>query len=251
MPTFSRSLTTRVNLTSLESLYVIAMDNLIEIWPGELQAKLRRMTVQMCHGLPNILFPSNLMKEMQSLETLGVQDCQSVEVAFGIEGLLVREGHQDILFPSLIDVSLGHLPKLTHAWKDNLSGIQGFENLTSLNIKGCGSLRYVFPSSISKLLMKLQEIEVTECRVVEVIIGGEELKVDDEVATNILMFPQLKTLKLRDLTNLRSFCLQAYTFERSLLKTVEVINCPNMKDEQCSKGTLFNLNSTPSLGWKA
>ncbi|CAL5423008.1 unnamed protein product [Camellia sinensis] len=149
-----------------------------------------------------------------------------------------------------LHVSLGHLPKLTHVWKDNLLGIQGFKNLTSLNIKGCGSLRYVFPSSISKLLMKLQEIEVTECHVVEVIIGGEELKVDDEVATNILMFPQLKTLKLRDLTNLRSFCLQAYTFERSLLKTVEVINCPNMKDEQCSKGTLFNLNSTPSLGWK-
>ncbi|KAF5937719.1 hypothetical protein HYC85_025225 [Camellia sinensis] len=253
----------KVNLTSLESLYVNAMDNLIEIWPGELQVKLRVMTVRMCHGLPNILFPSNLMKAMQSLEILVVQDCQSVEVAFGIEGLIVREGHQDILFPSLIDVSLGHLPKLTHVWKDNLSGIQGFENLTSLNIKGCGSLRYVFPSSISKLLVKLQETEVTECRVMEVIID-EEPKVDDEAATNILMFPQLNTLKLRDLLNLRRFCLQAYTFERSLLKTVEVINCPNMKgppfsiqaharaaNEQCSKGKLFNLNSTPSLGWKA
>ncbi|CAL5423027.1 unnamed protein product [Camellia sinensis] len=125
-----------VNLTSLERSYVEAMDNLIEIWPGELQAKLRRMIVQMCHGLPNILFPSNLMKAMQSLETLEVQHCQSVEVAFGIEGLIVRDGHQNILFPSLIDVSLGYLPKLTHVWKDNLSGIQGFENLTSLNIKG-------------------------------------------------------------------------------------------------------------------
>ncbi|CAL5423000.1 unnamed protein product [Camellia sinensis] len=218
-----------VNLTSLESLYVIiAMDNLIEIWPSELQAKLRRMTAQMCHGLLNIPLPSNLMKAMQSLETLGVQDCQFVEVAFGIEGLAVREGHQDILFPSLIDVSLGNLPKLTRVWKDNLSGIQGFENLTSLNIKGCGSLRYVFPSSISELLVKLQVIEVTECRVMELIIG-EEQKVDDDVATNILMFPQLKTLKLRDLPNLRSFCLQAYTFERSLLKPAEVINCPNMK----------------------
>ncbi|GMP86351.1 hypothetical protein CsSME_00039154 [Camellia sinensis var. sinensis] len=220
----------KVNLTSLERLYVDAMDNLIEIWPGELEAKLRlrRMIVHKCHWLLNILFPSNLMKAMQSLEILVVQDCQSVEVAFGIEGLIVREDHQDILFPSLIDVRLRHLPKLIHVWKDNLSGIQGFENLTSLNIKGCGSLRYVFSSSISKLLVKLQEIEVTECRVMEVIID-EEPKIDDEVATNILIFPQLNTLKLRDLPNLRSFCLQAYMFERSLLKTVEVINCPNMK----------------------
>ncbi|THF96708.1 hypothetical protein TEA_002032 [Camellia sinensis var. sinensis] len=217
-----------VNLTSLQSLYVIAMDNLMEIWLGELQAKLRKMVVEMCHGLPNILFPSNLMKAMQSLEALEMWDWQSVEVAFGIEGLIVREGHQDILFPSLTVVSLWRLPKLAHVWKDNLSGIQGFENLTSLNIKGCGSLRYLFPSSISKLLVRLREIEVIECCVMEVIID-EEPKIDDEVATNILMFPQLNTLKLRDLPNLRSFCLQAYTFERSLLKTVGVINCPNMK----------------------
>ncbi|XP_028110536.1 disease resistance protein RPS2-like [Camellia sinensis] len=221
---------TSVKFSSIEKMFFSRMDNLIEIWPGELEAKLRlrRMIVHKCHWLLNILFPSNLMKAMQSLEILVVQDCQSVEVAFGIEGLIVREDHQDILFPSLIDVSLGHLPKLTHVWKDNLSGIQGFENLTSLNIKGCGSLRYVFSSSISKLLVKLQEIEVTECRVMEVIID-EEPKIDDEVATHILIFPQLNTLKLRDLPNLRSFCLQAYMFERSLLKTVEVINCPNMK----------------------
>ncbi|KAL7194703.1 hypothetical protein ACSBR1_035024 [Camellia fascicularis] len=81
---------------------------------------------------------------------------------------------------------------------------------------------------IFRLLVKLQEINVTECGVLEAIIG-EEPKVDDKVIANIIMFPQLSSLKLYHLSNLRSICPQAYAVEGSFLKKVEVINCPNMK----------------------
>ncbi|CAL5398266.1 unnamed protein product [Camellia sinensis] len=219
----------KVKLTSLEKLSVTAMDNLIEIWPDELQAKLREIRVQLCHGFLNILFPSNLIKGMQSLELLEVKQCRSVKVLFDLEGLITREGHPDTLLHSLTNINLRHLPKLTHVWKDNLLGIQGLQNLTSLLIKGCGSLRYIFSVSLAKLLGKLQEIEVIECGVMEAIID-EEPEVGYDVTTNICIFPQLRSLKLCDLPNLRSLCLQASTFEGTLLKIVKVINCPNLKE---------------------
>ncbi|KAL7258432.1 hypothetical protein ACSBR1_004539 [Camellia fascicularis] len=218
----------KVKLTSLEKLSVTAMDNLIEIWPDELQAKLREMRVKLCHGFSNILFPSNLIKGMQSLELLEVKQCRSVKVLFDLEGLITREGHPDIQLHSLTNVNLRHLPKLTHVWKDNLLGIQGLQNLTSLIIKGCGSLRYIFPASLAKLLGKLQEIEVIECGVMEAIIDKEP-EVGYDVTTNICIFPQLRSLKFCDLPNLRSLCLQTCTFEGTLLKIVKVINCPNLK----------------------
>ncbi|KAI7998691.1 hypothetical protein LOK49_LG10G01701 [Camellia lanceoleosa] len=204
------------------------MDNMIEIWPRELQAEVRYMNIWMCRKLSNILFPSNVIKGMQSLELLSVERCQSVEVAFDLEGIIVREGYPDIILPSLTKLVLRYLPKLTHVWKSNLLRIPSFQNLTSLTVVGCSSLRYIFSSSQARLLVKLQQIIVAACGVLEAIVN-EEPKVDDEVATNIIMFPQLNSLRLYHLPNLKSLCPQAYTFEGSFFEEIKVINCPNMR----------------------
>ncbi|KAL7170102.1 hypothetical protein ACSBR2_035034 [Camellia fascicularis] len=218
----------KVELITLKHLAIVGMDNVIEIWPRELQPKVRDMIIYLCHKLSNILFPSNVIKGMQSLERLKVAWCQSVEVAFDLEGIIVREGYPDIVLPSLTTLVLLYLPKLTHVWKNNLLRIPSFQNLTSLTVVGCSSLRYIFSSSQAKLLVKLREIAVAECGVLEAIVN-EEPKVDDEVATNIIMFPQLNSLKLYHLPSLKSLCPQAYTFEGSFIKKIKVINCPNMR----------------------
>ncbi|CAL5422408.1 unnamed protein product [Camellia sinensis] len=218
----------KVELITLEHLSIVGMDNVIEIWPGELQPKVREMIIMRCCKLSNILFPSNVIKGMQSLERLQVAWCQSVEVAFDLEGIIVREGYPDIVLPSLTKLVLLYLPKLTHVWKNNLLRIPSFQNLTSLTVVGCSSLRYILSSSQAKLLVKLREIAVAECGVLEAIVN-EEPKVDDEVATNIIMFPQLNSLKLYHLPSLKNLCPQAYTFEGSFIKKIKVINCPNMR----------------------
>ncbi|CAL5351008.1 unnamed protein product [Camellia sinensis] len=218
----------KVELITLEHLWIVGMDNVIEIWPRELQPKVREMTIMRCCKLSNILFPSNVIKGMQSLELLKVAWCQSVEVAFDLEGIIVRDGYPDIVLPSLTKLVLLYLPKLTHVWKNNLQRIPSFQNLTSLTVVGCSSLRYIFSSSQAKLLVKLREIAVAECGVLEAIVN-EEPKVNDEVATNIIMFPQLNSLKLYHLPSLKSLCPQAYTFEGSFIEEIKVINCPNMR----------------------
>ncbi|KAF5940796.1 hypothetical protein HYC85_021963 [Camellia sinensis] len=218
----------KVKLITIEKLVIFGMDNVIEIWPRELQPKVRYMIIWQCRKLSNILFPSNVIKGMQSLERLMVGWCQSVEVAFDHEGIIVREGNPDIVLPSLTKLVLHYLPKLTHVWKNNLLRIPSSQNLTSLTVVGCSSLRYMFSSSQAKHLVKLQEIAVAECGALEAIVN-EEPKVDDEVATNIIMFPQLNSLKLYHLPNVKSLCPQAYTFEGSFIKEIKVINCPNMR----------------------
>ncbi|KAI7997124.1 Disease resistance protein [Camellia lanceoleosa] len=221
----------KVKLITIEELMIFGMDNVIEIWPRELQPKVRDMIIWRCPKLSNILFPSNVIKGMQSLELLSVGRCQSVEVAFNLEGIIVREGYPDIVLPSLTDLLLLYLPKLTHVCKSNLLRIPSFQNLTSVTVVGCSSLRYIFSSSQAKLLGKLREITVAECGVLEAIVN-EEPKVDDEVATNIIMFPQLNSLKLYHLPSLKSLCPQAYAFEGSFIEEIKVINCPNMLELQ-------------------
>ncbi|XP_028069400.1 disease resistance protein At4g27190-like isoform X3 [Camellia sinensis] len=212
----------KVKLITIEKLVISGMDNVIEIWPRELQPKVGEMLISHCRKLLNIL------KGMQSIERLIVGCCQSVEVAFDLEGMIVREGYPDIVLPSLTVLDLLYLPKLTHVWKNNLLRIPSVQNLTSLAVVGCSSLRYIFSSSQAKLLVKLRQIFVAECGVLEAIVN-EEPKVDDEVATNIIMLPQLNSLELYHLPNLKSLCPQAYTFEGSFFKKIEVINCPNMR----------------------
>ncbi|KAL7170092.1 hypothetical protein ACSBR2_035024 [Camellia fascicularis] len=202
-----------VELITLGHFSIVGMDNVIEIWPRELQPKVREMIIMQCRKLSNILFPSNVIKGMHT---------------FDLEGIIVREGYPDIVLPSLTKLVLLYLPKLTLFWKNNLLRIPSFQNLTSLTVVGCSSLRYIFSSSQAKLLVKLREIAIAECGVLEAIVN-EEPKVDDEVAANIIMFPQLNSLKLYHLPSLKSLCPQAYTFEGSFIEEIKVINCPNMR----------------------
>ncbi|KAL7197732.1 hypothetical protein ACSBR2_020287 [Camellia fascicularis] len=141
----------KVKFSSIEKLFFSQMDDLIEIWPGELGAKLREMSIYKCHGLLNI-FPASSIKFTQDLELLEVKECQSVKVAFDLGGLIVREGHPAVALFSLTNVKLIHLPKLSHVWMNNSERIQGFNHLRSLRVKGCGKLRNLFSSSLAKFL---------------------------------------------------------------------------------------------------
>ncbi|KAL7194698.1 hypothetical protein ACSBR1_035019 [Camellia fascicularis] len=190
----------QVKLTTIEELTISSMVNLMEIWPGELQAKLREMTVERCHGLSNILFPSNSIKGIQNLELLKVVNCQSIGVAFDLEGL-VWEGILDVALPSLKKTSASVVSVLDS------------------------------PSQLCKASVPLPFYQGISCGVFKILNRNEPNAddADDAVITNIIMFPQLSSLKLSDLPNLRSFCSQTCAFDGSLLKTIKVINCPKMK----------------------
>ncbi|PSS33443.1 Disease resistance protein [Actinidia chinensis var. chinensis] len=211
-------------LTSIKEMKVSEMDNLIEIWPRDLKAKLRELRVNKCPKLTSILLPSNL-KCMQNLEELIVDEWESVKVAFDFGALNADKDHGAArVLPSLDNLELYGLPNLTHVWANYSPGIQGFQNLRSLVVQGCDSLRILFSPFISKLLVKLEQLDIENCDVMKAIIALEQ-EVDDEGMRNTIIFPRLTKVKLVDLPNLTSFCPQAYTIEGTFLKTVDIVNC--------------------------
>ncbi|XP_050245316.1 uncharacterized protein LOC126693402 [Quercus robur] len=172
------------------------------------------------------LFSSNTILWPPKLENLDLTKADSLQVVFDLEGLKVDENHQRIaVLAQLKTLEVKSSSKLGHVWKNVPRGIQGFQKLTSIKVSECHRLRYLFPTSIAKLLVELQSIEIEECDAIENIVQRD----GEEEATDIILFPRVSSLKLRYLPNMMSFCIKAYSFEWSSIKEIYLRDCPKLK----------------------
>ncbi|TXG65703.1 hypothetical protein EZV62_006978 [Acer yangbiense] len=98
---------------------------------------------------------------------------------------------------------------------------QGSEIRPFFDVK---SLKYLFPASIARSLLLLEELYVENCRVEE-IVGKEE----SEATARFVLFPELIFLKLWTLPELRAFYPGAHTLEWPVLKKLAVYHCDIIK----------------------
>ena len=83
------------------------------------------------------------------------------------------------------------------------------QNLSGLDVEKCNELEYLSSVDVAKSLVKLQWVNIRECRSLEVIIlvtmkqSGEE---DGTSLSEKLLLPQLRSLELTDLPNLKTLC---------------------------------------------
>ena len=90
-----------------------------KIWPNQIPrdsfSKLEAVTVSSCGQLLNI-FPSCMLKRLQSLGLLMVENCSSLEVVFDVEGTNVNVDCSSLgntfVFPKIIMLALCNLPQL-------------------------------------------------------------------------------------------------------------------------------------------
>ncbi|KAB2612318.1 disease resistance protein [Pyrus ussuriensis x Pyrus communis] len=75
-------------------------------------------------------------------------------------------------------------------------------NLTILTVHQCDSLRFLFSSSMAKCLRQLKILKISNCQIMEEIVGNEE-NTDD-------MFDKLNCLVLQHLPNLARFSSRSY-----------------------------------------
>ncbi|XP_070661223.1 disease resistance protein At4g27190-like [Malus domestica] len=75
-------------------------------------------------------------------------------------------------------------------------------NLTTLTVHQCDSLRFLFSSSMAKCLGQLKNLKISNCQIMEEIVGNEE-NTDD-------MFDKLSRLELQHLPNLARFSSGSY-----------------------------------------
>ncbi|KAL6272578.1 hypothetical protein ACE6H2_023270 [Prunus campanulata] len=173
--------------------------------------------------------PTNLdqdSNDYDNLERLSVYYCESLEVVFQLKGPKAVESHNVQALNKLCYLSLYKLPSLMHVWETGGSQhITGFGNLTFLSVSHCGSLRYLFLSTVAKLLVSLKDLEVGNCKKIKQVIA----KADTECADQEITFPRLNSMTLEYLPNLICFSTEAYTLKLPSLMELKVIRCPDLR----------------------
>ena len=202
------------------------MENLKIIWHDQLAEdsffKLQLLCVKFCENLVSI-FESNMLTRLQSLEELHVHDCGSLQEVFELQSHDVKESHAVIAIP-LKRLIWRHLPKMKQVWNKDPQGIFSFQNLRKISVLECKSLKSLFPVSVARCLMQLEDLGIVNCGVEE-IISSEDVA---EAAAR-LVFPNLTLLLLCNLPKLKWFYRQMHTSELLLLKQLKVTGCDQIE----------------------
>ncbi|CAN6583081.1 unnamed protein product [Malus baccata var. baccata] len=120
---------------------------------------------------------------------------------------------QVVVCPELKDIGLSAIP---------------FQNLTTLEVHGCHSLKYLATYTIAKTLKRLREMVVGDCkRMTE--IGATTSDGDDAGNDGEISFCQLQSLTLLSLPSLQDFFSGNCIVKFPSLKTVNIYNCPELK----------------------
>lgn len=81
-------------------------------------------------------------------------------------------------------------------------------------------------------LLQLEELHVSECKKIEVIVKKTNVGVQEEeevdAKVNEIKLPRLKWLKLEKLPSLKEFCSGTESFLLPSFDTLQIIECPNI-----------------------
>ena len=121
-----------------------------------------------------------------------------------------------------------------------------FCKLTTLKVKSCDKLSFIFSFSVARSLPQLQTIEVIACKnMKEIFAVVREDDIKDNGVIDKLEFAQLRKLTLKSLPHLRSFCSllkKSYTVERqqALLTIGSSSNEVILEDELDTSAPFFS-----------
>ncbi|KAL3009011.1 hypothetical protein AAZX31_07G062400 [Glycine max] len=175
-------------------------------------SKLKSLTVDGCQFLTDVVIPFYLLPFLTNLEQLQVSDCGSVKSIFDIiqEREITTMGLGAAAFPgplpfSLKNLTLERLPKLENVWNEDPRGILSVQHLQHVTVKKCKCLTSVFPASVAKDLVKLEDLSVQDCDELMEIVAEDNA--DPREANLELTFPCpcVRSLKLQGLPKFKYF----------------------------------------------
>ncbi|KAL4613773.1 hypothetical protein ACB092_07G004500 [Castanea dentata] len=212
---------------NLETIFINGINNLKMLWHNQLVpdsiCKIKKLHVGSCKNLMNV-FPPNMLRRLQNLEELKIEDCNSVEEVFEVRGENVDE-ICDKGSTQLRNLTLINLPKLKHVWTSDLEAILTFPNLRHVKVSRCKTLKSLFPVSVAKSLEQLESLHISHCELVEEIVTLEE---GSERMTKFV-FPQITSLTLQSLPELKCFYPGKHTSEWPSLKSLTISKCDKVK----------------------
>ncbi|XP_075641868.1 putative disease resistance protein At4g27220 isoform X2 [Castanea sativa] len=217
----------KVAFSNLEKLFINRINNLKMLWHNQLVpdsfCKLNQLRVDQCENLMNI-FPPNMLRRLQNLEDLRIENCNSIEEVFEVKRANVDERYEKGSTQLRILI-LCSLPKLKHVWTSNLEAILTFQNLREVQVSKCETLKSLFPISVAKSLEQLDSLYIDNCGLMEEIVALEE----GLETTTKFVFPRITVLSLQSLPKLKCFYPGKHTSEWPSLKSLTIRKCEKVK----------------------
>ncbi|GKV02457.1 hypothetical protein SLEP1_g14892 [Rubroshorea leprosula] len=161
---------------------------------------LKKITVKNC--LKRVRFASKFPSDKETEIANGRSEEVHVkeEPDFFIEAFFCDE----VEIPNLETLILSSI-NTKQIWNNQLSSISSFaQNLTKLKVANCSNLKYLFTFSMVKNFAQLEELRISGCEMMEVVILIEGTVEEDKICQTV--FPKLETLTLNDLSQLATFC---------------------------------------------
>ena len=149
-------------------------------------------------------------------------------------------------------MSVRGLDNIRALWPDQLPA-NSFSKLRKLQVMGCKKLLNHFPVSVASALVQLEDLNISQSGV-EAIVHNEN---EDEAAP-LLLFPNLTSLTLSGLHQLKRFCSRRFSSSWLLLKELEVLDCDKVEilfqqiNSECELEPLFWVEQVrvyPSLNF--
>ncbi|PON59555.1 AAA+ ATPase [Trema orientale] len=207
-----------LNVSSCEAMeYILLTEKLGEDGiPSEkiLFRKLKYLKLSALPALKNFCSGDSCIEEVsvndKDANLVATQPLFSEEVSFpNLENLYVEEMNVEKLWPKELLVN---------------SYIQ---NLTTLKVKRCNGLKYLFRFVMAESLVNLKRLKVVECKAVEDILlpkREEGIRLEKTI-----VFPKLEDLKLKELQALKRFCAADSCLEFPSLSELHMVECPQLK----------------------
>ncbi|XP_050209207.1 uncharacterized protein LOC126659921 [Mercurialis annua] len=208
-----------VGFPELEELRLSKMDNLTNIWHGQLMSRsfcqLKVLIIQDCRNL-SMVFPPEELLRFNTLERLHIRRCNSLQEIFQFEEM---NANAAVAF-KLRELIVFSLENLRTIWSQGPQTSFIFKELQSVEAVGCKLLKNIFPTSVATGLSQLASLTIRRCGVDEIVAKDE-----CEASNPEFKFPKLTSLILERLFKLKCFYPGKNSVEWPKLKCLEFIQC--------------------------
>ncbi|CAJ1816642.1 unnamed protein product [Sphenostylis stenocarpa] len=224
----------KVSIPKLEWLELSSI-HIQKIWSDQSHhcfQNLLTLNVTDCGNLKYLLSFS-VAGSLVNLQSLSISKCEMMKDIFRPED---AEPNIDDVFQKLKKMEIICMEKLTTIWQPHF-GLGSFRSLDSLMITECHNLVTIFPSFMGQRLQSLQNLTITNCKLVENIFDFANIpQTCDRNESN------LQNILLRELPNLVSLWKDGITeiLKYNNLEIIRVVGSPNLK-------YLFPLSVTSDL----
>ncbi|XP_020972032.1 uncharacterized protein LOC107626019 isoform X2 [Arachis ipaensis] len=191
-----------------------------DMWRGSLPVpeayfgNLESLVVYQCEFLSEVI-PLHLLPFLNNMRKLEVQKCSSVKTIFDVKCITKDKTLPPIKF-SLKELVLEKLPNLDSIWNEDPDGILNLQVVEQVRVDTCKSLTSLFPKSVAKDLVSLENLELKHCESLVEIIAGIEATPEGAIS-DFIKFPCLASLTLLDLPSFNCFYCSLHCV---LLKTL-------------------------------